>query len=422
MKNFTFSLATGIFLFFLTPASAQNNALNFDGTDDRIIVPPNDLYDFEYGTVEMWVRPQGLVGNTCLIANRSFGGTRFSFHMSPTQIGLYDGYGYGAINYATNAGEWYHIAFACTPSQTLLYVNGNPIGLTNTVIQGWENNWGEWGGVTGQELSIGSVRDNGGAYEHFKGDIDDIRIWNYTRNQAEISSQKDLTLTGSETGLVALFKFDEGVASGNNTGLTTVVESAIMNDGYLVNFALSASGSNFVNRFTTLPVELHAFTAARQNKGVLLQWQTASEQNSQSFVIERSSDGNRFTAIGTVAASHSSNSNKLYSFRDELPLNGANFYRLKMVDVDAKFSYSDTRAINFTSTVKLNWHSLGRNVVVNLPGGSNESYMVTNMSGAVVMRGRLEGGRKQITMPAAGVYSVQVAAETGNIATKIVIQ
>jgi hypothetical protein len=422
MKKFTLCFSTVFLFLFLSTSNAQNHALNFDGVNDRIIVPNISQYDFEYGTVEVWVRPQGLTGNACIIANRSFGGTRWSFHMSTSQIGLYNGYSFGAVNFNSTAGEWYHLAFVCYPYETEIFVNGNSIGYTNNVIMGWEyNNW-EYEGITGQELSIGSVRDGGGTYEHFKGDIDDIRIWDYTRSQQQINDNKNITLSGSETGLVSLFNFNQGVSGGNNIGLTSAVESATLNHGFLVNFALSGISSNFLARFSTLPVALTDFKASKQNSSVLLQWNTATEQNSHSFAIERSTDGNNFTAIGSVRAAGNSNSKKLYRYEDISPLRGNNYYRLKLIDADGKSAYSDVRLISFSVDTKLTWYTQGRNAVVQLPGGANEQYVVSDMNGVTSAQGRLENGRLLISGKPAGVYNVRVWTGTGVRMIKVVIQ
>jgi lysophospholipase L1-like esterase len=89
-----------------------------------------------------------------------------------------------------------------------------------------------------------------------------------------------------------------------------------------------------------LPVSLVQFKATYNGVAAELSWETASEQNSQHFEIQRSADGALFTAIGTVAAAGNGTSSKSYAFTDGLPNNGNNYYRLKMVDIDGRFKYS----------------------------------------------------------------------------------
>ncbi|QNF31507.1 DUF11 domain-containing protein [Adhaeribacter swui] len=81
-----------------------------------------------------------------------------------------------------------------------------------------------------------------------------------------------------------------------------------------------------------LPVELIYFKAKYQNRHVALSWATASEKNSQYFIVERSADGKTFSPIGQVNAAGTSNQVKEYAFMDEAPLPGVTYYRLKQVD------------------------------------------------------------------------------------------
>ncbi len=85
-----------------------------------------------------------------------------------------------------------------------------------------------------------------------------------------------------------------------------------------------------------IPVELVSFTAKTQGVKNVLNWQTASERNAQSFIVERSTDGqNGFVALGTVKAAGTSATPQYYAFSDDNPLPIA-YYRLRQVDLDGK--------------------------------------------------------------------------------------
>lgn len=101
-----------------------------------------------------------------------------------------------------------------------------------------------------------------------------------------------------------------------------------------------------------LPVELISFTAVRQDNNVNLQWKTAQESNSSHYIVEKSTDGNVFTAAGTVAAAGNSNNTLLYNYTDaNAAANGGTiYYRLKMVDIDGSYKYSQIIAVNFPAT------------------------------------------------------------------------
>ncbi|MCJ8164609.1 T9SS type A sorting domain-containing protein [Pontibacter sp. E15-1] len=97
--------------------------------------------------------------------------------------------------------------------------------------------------------------------------------------------------------------------------------------------------------YAPLPVELAYFTASVQHSFVTLQWLTATETDNKEFVVERSTDGKVFRAIGTVAGSGNSSTKNRYSFVDRNPLTGTTYYRLKQVDFSGEHEYSRVIAV-----------------------------------------------------------------------------
>jgi peptidoglycan/xylan/chitin deacetylase (PgdA/CDA1 family) len=100
-----------------------------------------------------------------------------------------------------------------------------------------------------------------------------------------------------------------------------------------------------------LPVELTTFTAAVFDKGIKLNWITSTEINNNQFRVERMfNNNNSWSNIGTLPGAGNSNSVKTYSFIDNShQSNGKYFYRLKMIDNDGQFKYSDTVALEINS-------------------------------------------------------------------------
>jgi hypothetical protein len=99
-----------------------------------------------------------------------------------------------------------------------------------------------------------------------------------------------------------------------------------------------------------VPVELLAFTASVKNSEVELLWSTASELNNMGFEIERSIDGqDNFVTVGFVEGKGSSTEISYYSFNDNPKLSGVNqlYYRLKQVDFDGTFSYSNVVNVSY---------------------------------------------------------------------------
>jgi hypothetical protein len=100
------------------------------------------------------------------------------------------------------------------------------------------------------------------------------------------------------------------------------------------------------NNAVALPVELYSFDVVNNNENVNIIWVTASEINNDYFIVERSANGSDWEEIKRINGAGNSTQTISYSETDNNPLAGVSYYRLKQVDYDGKFSYSDIKAIN----------------------------------------------------------------------------
>ena len=98
---------------------------------------------------------------------------------------------------------------------------------------------------------------------------------------------------------------------------------------------------------TQLPISLTKIIAEIKNNCTAIKWQTATEYNTSNFIIQHSTDGSSFTDIGKVKAMGSGANG--YSFTDNTPTNGINYYRLQSVDKDGSISYSKTISVQLSS-------------------------------------------------------------------------
>jgi len=97
-----------------------------------------------------------------------------------------------------------------------------------------------------------------------------------------------------------------------------------------------------------MPVTFLNFTATKQGNTVDLDWSTATETNSDKFIIERSANGTEFNnQLGSVRAAGNSTTVQRYRFNDPSPMNKWNYYRLKQLDTDGKYAYSKTASVYF---------------------------------------------------------------------------
>jgi len=180
----------------------------------------------------------------------------------------------------------------------------------------------------------------------------------------------------------------------------------------------------FVRQLVVTPLNLLDFTAVQAGQQVLLSWQTTEEVNTESFIVERSANGNSWTPIDTVAAGFSGNHS--YRLTDYRPLQGSNYYRLRMVDVDQQYKYSVVRVVTFTQK---------DNGFVIVPNPADQrtaihfnktmrspSITVYDMAGKLVQQKKLSGNTSftelDTRMLANGTYTVVISDEKESVAQK----
>lgn len=189
-------------------------------------------------------------------------------------------------------------------------------------------------------------------------------------------------------------------------------------------------------QFTILPVELTQFEVTEKNGIVSLQWQTASETNNLGFEIERSPDARDWEKIGFVNGQGNSQTLNDYAFEDKSPYPGWNYYRLKQVDYDGKFEYSDIQSLHIESTpladgftIFPNPASPGQLIQIQFPGRSydNGLLFLLDARGQRIWRSTISKEQSPgMVLPTAlppGLYSLLLQDDTGKIlgAEKLVI-
>ncbi len=219
-----------------------NRALNFDGVNDYVNCG-SSLSTYFSGktaiTEEAWIYPTSNTGAYKIIAGNynttSNGiGNFFLRQQANDMIFFINGTQLSAINTLT-LNTWQHIAGTWDGSTIKLYVNGAlkaSVGYTATM------------NTTANDVYIGY---NNFTNEAFQGNIDELRIWNRALCQGEIQNNMSGEISTTSPGLLANYHFNQGVASGTNTGVTSLVDdSGNSNTGTLSNFALTGSTSNWI--------------------------------------------------------------------------------------------------------------------------------------------------------------------------------
>ena len=105
------------------------------------------------------------------------------------------------------------------------------------------------------------------------------------------------------------------------------------------------TGANCLN--IVLPLKLSSFGARVNNCNVNLNWVSESETDFKNYKIESSTDGQNFKAIATISPLQNNTSSvQQYSYQDKSPQQGKVYYRLKMINIDGSFTYSNTIVMN----------------------------------------------------------------------------
>ncbi|SEJ85545.1 Por secretion system C-terminal sorting domain-containing protein [Dyadobacter sp. SG02] len=174
-----------------------------------------------------------------------------------------------------------------------------------------------------------------------------------------------------------------------------------------------------------LPVRLAAFDAFSEGAAVSLRWITAMEENSEGFEIERSANAKDWSKIGYAASKSlqaASTSALDYSFSDPAPLKAMNYYRLKMIDHDGTFAYSQIRVVRLDGMDKLMLYPnpvAQEKLTIDITNAEMYRAQVFNVMGVRVLEQQLtKPGELNIKGLVSGVYVLRLVSIKGDAQTK----
>jgi hypothetical protein len=226
--------------------SIKGGALNFDGSNDYVYTSSPIVHNNQF-TYEAWINAPtpndwgGIMTTSSLASNQW---VQFTLtNGGRLKVEVVDDAGnnkwYEGTTTLINDGNWHHVATTYDGNNNLsLFVDGI---LQSVFMQ----NDGTLGAITiNASLFVGAERNLG---PHFNGSIDEARVWNRALCQGEIINNMNGELHLPQTGLIAYYKFNEGIAGGNNASVTTLIDSsASALNGTLANFALTGTTSNWI--------------------------------------------------------------------------------------------------------------------------------------------------------------------------------
>ena len=169
------------------------------------------------------------------------------------------------------------------------------------------------------------------------------------------------------------------------------------------NTATSAGSAYIFKSSAALPVELTYFKGQATATGAYLEWQTANEENNKGFNIQHSLDGENWETIDFVQGHGTIQEVQDYTYTDETPPAGINYYRLKQVDFDGQFEYSNIVNVHYEA------ESTNDELSV-FPNPISDELNIINGEGIATIYNILGQPVKQFT-----VNSRQFAMNTGDL-------
>jgi hypothetical protein len=189
-----------------------------------------------------------------------------------------------------------------------------------------------------------------------------------------------------------------------------------------LNTATGAGSAYIFKTGVVLPVELSYFKGENTTAGNLLTWQTASEENNEGFDIQRSADGKNWEILDFVAGNGMTLETQNYTFTDDAPLAGVNYYRLKQVDFDGQFEYSNIVNIQTIESSKHQTINIYPNPVTDeltIENGQGTA-IIYNAVGQSVQEVDIDASKVQLTVSELpqGIYTIHIRKTNGESITK----
>lgn len=291
----------------------------------------------------------------------------------------------------------------------------------------------EFNGTTDGELPVGGLllASDGKLYGStaYGGADSDGYIFRIDTTGASFTILRDLSDADGGAIWTALIQGSDGLIYGGTQlggsgNMGTLFRMNLDGTSFTVlkNFDQNTEGQGVyslldLNGGIVLPVQLTSFEAQKRNQTTWLTWKTAQEINSDRFEIQRSADGIRYQVIGVVAASGNTNTPVSYSFTDNNPLRGVNYYRLNQVDADGSFDYSRIVTVNFGGVEDLAVfpNPVAGQLYIRMPGNNRyKTIRIIDGAGKIVMQQALTTSAINtinVSRLSKGWYVLQLAGE-----------
>ena len=182
----------------------------------------------------------------------------------------------------------------------------------------------------------------------------------------------------------------------------------------------------------SLPLTLVDFTATAREQTVELRWITYDEDNTETMIVERATDGTRFAEIGSLPAAGDARGRRLtYAFTDAVPLPGVSYYRLRVVDFDGALTLSAVVSVSRDAAPTPSFSlypnpTNGAPPTLSVPDSGakgNTHVTVYDLHGRKLLHFDLPGTGGPAQLPAlrVGTYRVQLRSADGKHSTQTLL-
>ncbi|OOV20111.1 LamG-like jellyroll fold domain-containing protein [Flavobacterium sp. LM4] len=216
------------------------SALDFDGIDDKVNCDTGIstvLSNTNKLTVEAWIKTTRDSNVETIVSNHGNGSsTQFDLRTVNGEFNCFIGFGSYVVTGGTVIpNTWQHVAMVFDGTSVTLYVDGVNVGTTPTPSN-----------YTLPTSVAPMILGYNGYGEIFKGQMDEVRVWNKALTQTEIQNNKNCELGPGQTNLLAYYQFNQGLDNRNNSTVTTVADaSSNAYTGMLDGFELIGNTSNW---------------------------------------------------------------------------------------------------------------------------------------------------------------------------------
>jgi len=170
------------------------------------------------------------------------------------------------------------------------------------------------------------------------------------------------------------------------------------------------------------PVELTFFRGKYENDEALLSWQTSSEKNNDYFLLEHSTNGRDFKTLDKIPGKGTTSEVSNYQYRHWQPAKGINYYRLKQVDFDETFAYSNMAVVITPYDEEADIFPNPTTGPVFIKGNAPERFgSVTDLAGRVILEKDLSASsRIDLTDQPAGIYFLEIRSGAQRVVRRVV--